>query len=376
MKIERLKRKEFLKFVFICKRKRGYIAMKIKKQIEKYISFHKRLKELDKLNKIYDMLYEEKQEMLSKSEFFPEVKVIGKTESIIDKYWTEHTVRADQFLSIKQSLEYCNRRFDMYPFFREMACMDKNHDGEVLLDYGCGPGNDLIWYTSKNSLKKIIGMDVSSNALYKASLRVALHRIPKNKITLYQLDNETPSIPLEDESIDFVSCQGVLQHTEYPHLILKEFHRVLKKREDFNCCVMVYNKESIWYHLYAAWYLRFYNSSMFKDLSDQERKNLTIDEIFRRSTDGVNCPKADCYSSEEFEDMCKKAGFSKVKFIGGYPNKLEIEMLKKYKSKALKDRRLEEEHKSFLRQIIIDGNSYPMINNKYCCIGGVYHLYK
>lgn len=151
----------------------------------------------------------------------------GSTE--ISKYWTGHTVRYDYFTSAKDSLDYRKNVFEMYPKYREFADMDRQHDGEVILDYGCGPGNDLTWYTQMSNPKMVIGMDVSTTSLERAQFRMALHGVSSEQCRLIKIDESAGKIPLEDESIDFVSCQGVLMHTSKPEAILKEFCRVLKK---------------------------------------------------------------------------------------------------------------------------------------------------
>ena len=101
---------------------------------------------------------------------------------------------------------------------------------------------------------------------------------------------------------------------------------------------------------------------------------MSLDAIFTRSTDGLDCPKADCYAPEVFEAMCRKAGFEQVEFAGGYPNALERGCLQKYLEPALADPRLEEEHKVFLRGIKADAQGDPMREGKYAAIGGVYYL--
>ena len=140
---------------------------------------------------------------------------------------------------------------------------------------------------------------------------------------------------------------------------------------------MVYNRDSVWYHLYAAYFLRFVDASPLYPLSMDEIQRMDVDDIFRRSTDGVNCPLARCWSPETFINMCIEAGFSRAEFLGGYPNSLEPGLAKNYIEKALQDERLEEEHKLFLRTVGYDKNGYPIGNDgKSCCIGGVYRLWK
>lgn len=299
--------------------------------------------------------------------------------NVVSQYWTGHTVHDNWFISAEESLEYRESIWKMYPYYREFADMDRGHDGEVLLDYGCGPGNDLTWYTQKTNTKKIIGIDVSRSALENSQFRMALHGVDKNRCRLIQIDETKPVIPLEDKSVDFVSCQGVLMHTSFPEKILEEFCRVLKPNNGSgknNACIMVYNRESIWFHLYVAYYLRYVDSSAI-GCSLEETAKMDLDEIFRRSTDGPGCPLARCWSPNDFSKICRDAGFCNVEYQGGYPNSLEPQLGKKYIAKALADERIEEEHKEFLRKIQFDENDYP-INAEHtsCCIGGVYRLWK
>lgn len=199
-----------------------------------------------------------------------------------------------------------------------------------------------------------------------------------NKARLIHISEQKSKIPLEDGSVDFINCQGVLHHTSSPQDILKEFYRVLNKDEDkerMAASIMVYNKESIWWHLYAAYYLRYVNDSLLSELPDEVKKNMSLEEIFRRSTDGVMCAKSECYNPDEFIKMCKNAGFSKIIYKGGYPDDFESGIARKYIDAALHDDRLEEEHKQFLKRVEFDQDGYPLYRGKHCCLGGVYISY-
>ena len=305
------------------------------------------------------------------------IESYAKSSNDVSEYWTGHTVHDDWFISEEESLSYRESIWDMYPYYRKFADMDRRHDGETLLDYGCGPGNDLTWYTQKTNPRMIIGIDVSRTVLENAQFRMALHGVSKEQCRLVQISETEAKIPLNDGQVDFISCQGVLMHTSYPDKILKEFHRVLNTGKDNNnACIMVYNRESIWYHLYAAYYLKYVNPMLIKCTLDETR-TMDVDEIFRRSTDGSGCPLAWCWSPEVFMKMCKEAGFSKVEYQGGYANTLEPELAKKYIAEALEDERLEEEHKVFLREVRFDENGFPINGESVsCCIGGVYRLWK
>ena len=108
--------------------------------------------------------------------------------------------------------------------------------------------------------------------------------------------------------------------------------------------------------------------------SDRVEK-MSVDEVFGCSTDGVECPKAVCWTQSEFTNMLQEAGFSRVEYKGGYPNNLELIIAEKYLRCALEDKRLEEKHKLFLRDVVFSEDGYPMYDGKICCIGGAYSCY-
>src|SRR5437016_1773300 len=71
------------------------------------------------------------------------IRTIEGDRGEVDRYWTAHTVNSTPFLTPKQSLRYLEGRFAEYPLFREFSGLYGAHVGEVVVDYGCGPGNDL-----------------------------------------------------------------------------------------------------------------------------------------------------------------------------------------------------------------------------------------
>ena len=51
----------------------------------------------------------------------------------ISLYWNDHTVHDNWFISAEESYEYCIKRFNMYPKFREFAQMDRKHHDDIVL---------------------------------------------------------------------------------------------------------------------------------------------------------------------------------------------------------------------------------------------------
>jgi len=104
-------------------------------------------------------------------------------------------------------------------------------------------------------------------------------------------------IPLEDGAVDFIHCSGVLHHMERPEQTLREFRRVLSPHGRIQ--VMVYNRDSLWFHLYCAYHLQVVQGRY---------SGASLEEVFRSSTDGDNCPVSRAYKPAEFINLARDAG--------------------------------------------------------------------
>lgn len=297
-------------------------------------------------------------------ELLPVKKVECETRTDVDNYWGQHTVNSKPFKSARESEDYLTWRASVYPKFKELMKLYGEHDGEVILDYGCGPGNDVVGFAIYTGAKRVIGIDVSPKALALANHRLALHEVSPERIELIQSSDSLASVPLEDSSVDYIHCAGVLHHTSNPQTLLKDFHRVL--RPGSRACIMVYNRDSLWFHLYTA-YVRMIVQGDFRGLS--------LTEAFTRNTDGEDCPIARCYQAQEFSSICREAGFD-CEYAGGYLSDTELESYKKYGQAALKDKRLADEHKEFIGGLVFDAEGLPRHEDRYAGIGGVYWLRK
>jgi ubiquinone/menaquinone biosynthesis C-methylase UbiE len=281
-------------------------------------------------------------------------------KTAVDKYWSEHTVKTNYFCSQKKSEKHNEWRLNHYPFYKELIGLDEPHNNEVIMDYGCGPGNDLIHFM-KTKAKKIIGVDISKKALKFAQHRVSLYTNNVIPVELIKTIDGNDTIPLENNSIDYIICSGVLHHTSNPNIILKEFFRVLKNNSYIR--IMVYNRDSIFFHVHVAY--KFKGGFIGNN----------IDKVFTRSTDGIDCPISKAYKAQEFIQICDNLGF-KTEFVGGYFSSIDTTQYLNQHKRMLTDSKLNEEHKEFVRAVKIDSDGYPTYNEKYCGIGGVYKLYK
>jgi SAM-dependent methyltransferase len=264
------------------------------------------------------------------------IKAMSSQSLSTDEYWNSHTVAdIDEFNNRSESLDYFHWRCDQYPGYLELMPVDE-FDGLDILDYGCGPGHDLVGFLEFSKPKSVLGIDISERALSIARRRLELHssNFELKKIRTGGL------IDLENESIDYIHSSGVLHHTD-PTKPLAEFHRVL--RSDGRIRIMIYNYDSIFYHLYVPFKLQIVEKVIPESLDARQ--------AFQMSTDGPFCPRADAYSFEEFQKICLSLNFE-CRLVGAAPSTLELELANSLLERAKSESRLDQEHRTFLNEVV------------------------
>jgi SAM-dependent methyltransferase len=274
-------------------------------------------------------------------------------------YWTDHNVTNHRiFESAQASLDYLAWRNAQYPHYIDLMPV-KGFDGKVVLDYGCGPGHDLIGFGVYSKPARLIGMDLSSSSLQEARTRVNLHGF---QAEIIQLDPDVRSLPLPDASVDHVHSSGVLHHVPDALAILKELRRVLKPGGTMN--IMIYNYDSIWLHLYVAY---------VKRLVEGLYAGKSLREAFRYTTDGPNCPISNVYKPQEWIALCKESGL-KASLKGVAVSLWECHVLQNHRYMACMNEALPAESREFLLGLTFDGNGLPMWQGQYAGIDGCYSV--
>ena len=65
----------------------------------------------------------------------------------VKEYWTGHNVTDHHdFLSVEDSLDFLDWRNKCYLYYQDLMPTDQAND-KVVLDYGCGPGHDLVGFS-------------------------------------------------------------------------------------------------------------------------------------------------------------------------------------------------------------------------------------
>src|SRR5215469_439221 len=99
-----------------------------------------------------------------------------------------------RFTSAEESLDYFEWRNLLYSGYIESMPV-AGHDGKAILDYGCGPGHDVVGFAHFSNPARLIGMDVSTSSLAEARARVALHN---HKVEFVRISENDTRLPLED----------------------------------------------------------------------------------------------------------------------------------------------------------------------------------
>ena len=275
------------------------------------------------------------------------------------EYWTSYNVTSHrQFASREESLNDLRWRNAQYLFYDDlMPC--SGHDSKVILDYGCGPGHDLVGFYEFSNPARLVGADISPASLKETRERLQLHG--GDSVELVQLEEDKPRLPFEDGTFDYIHSSGVIHHTPNPSANLKEFRRTLKPSGTAR--IMVYNYHCIWLHLFVA-----YERRIVRKMD----AGLPLEESFKRSTDTEECPISRWYRPEEFLQLCSGSGFT-GKLAGCAISINEMEILPK-RYQALRDLALPDEHREFLHGLTFDGYGRPLWKSHVAGIDAVYEL--
>ncbi len=98
---------------------------------------------------------------------------------------------------------------------------------DIVLDIGCGAGLDLyIASTIVGSTGRVIGIDFSDEMVKKAKINMEKLNVVNVEIRKAPSD----SIPLENESVDVVTSNGIYNLSPNKEAVMREAFRVLKPK--------------------------------------------------------------------------------------------------------------------------------------------------
>ena len=278
----------------------------------------------------------------------------------VTSYWNRFNVTLHEpFSTREQSLERLRWRNGHYLFYEDFLPLETT-EGLTVLDYGCGPGEDLVAFAEWGAQGRLIGADISARSLAEARARLALHG-PREVEFIETTEDGARLDELEGE-VDLIWTSGVLHHIPELSPVMARLRSLLTPGG--RMIVMVYNRDSVWFHLHVAYQRRI--------LQGLDRE-VSIEDAFRRTTDGDDCPYSVCWTPGDFIALAGAEGFD-ARFLGAAISIRELEWLQADRLGALGDRRLPAEHRNFLARLTFDSHGRPLHDGAVAGIDALYEL--
>jgi SAM-dependent methyltransferase len=129
-----------------------------------------------------------------------------------------------------------NWYLQLYGFDTELVFAEFLKTKKVILDAGCGLGYKAAWMAELSPDSIVIGMDFSDAVLAAAKYYSGI----KN---LFFVKGDIANTGLFPETLDYISCDQVIHHTEFPEKTFEHLSRLLTSHGEFAC--YVYAKKAL-----------------------------------------------------------------------------------------------------------------------------------
>lgn len=212
------------------------------------------------------------------------------TADLYSRCWTYYS--DEQFLEMAKLF---TGRFDKNGVALDLA-------GSKCIDLGCGSGRYVVAMAELGA-REAHGLDLSDRAIEDARARTS--RLGIEGCHFQQ--GSMLELPYEDDSFDFVSCNGVIHHTTDPKKSLAELARIT--RPDGIAYIMIYGSGELWWDL----------TDMIRDVmavvprgyafAALDLMRVPPGKIFNYM-DHMFVPCREVISHAEFQDRLKEVGFT------------------------------------------------------------------
>lgn len=153
----------------------------------------------------------------------------------------------------------------LYGFKDENSFADFLSNKKYIFDAGCGLGYKAKWFADLSPNSTVIGMDFSD----ACEIAAKNYKDTKN---LYFIKGDIAKTPFLDNSIDYVSCDQVIMHTQNPEETFTELTRIVSDsgRGEFAC--YVYAKKALPRELLDDYFRKYCKSLSHDELWDMSKK--------------------------------------------------------------------------------------------------------
>jgi SAM-dependent methyltransferase len=148
-----------------------------------------------------------------------------QTNSVFSEKWGKYQSSAE-----KDKLFEFQRNWylKLYGFESELALAEHLRASNVIFDAGCGLGYKAAWFAALAPRSLVIGMDFSDAAAQAARSYSALEN-------LFFVQGDIADTGLREGSVDYVSCDQVIMHTEDPERTFAELARITPRSGQLAC---------------------------------------------------------------------------------------------------------------------------------------------
>ena len=143
-----------------------------------------------------------------------------------------------RFTSAEESLDYFEWRNLLYSGYIESMPV-AGHDGKTILDYGCGPGHDVVGFAHFSNPARLIAMEARAP---RSPRRKRGWRSTTARSSSSTSVRTTQGFPWRTRASTSSTARA-----PNPLAILKEFGRIV--RPAGSAQIMIYNRDSIFVHL-------------------------------------------------------------------------------------------------------------------------------
>jgi ubiquinone/menaquinone biosynthesis C-methylase UbiE len=199
-----------------------------------------------------------------------------QTNNAFSEKWTEYEKTSE-----KEKLYDMQKKWylTLYGFKDENDLAQFLSSKKYIFDAGCGLGYKAKWFADLAPDSIVIGMDFSDACLIAS-------KNYKDTKNLFFIKGDIAKIPFVDNSIDYVSCDQVIMHTEVPEDTFQELTRITKK--EFSC--YVYAKKALPRELLDEHFRTYCKDLSNNELWDMSKKLTQLGKILSELNIEVDIP--------------------------------------------------------------------------------------
>ncbi len=170
---------------------------------------------------------------------------IASHDSQLDNQMHTNAAFSEKWLALGQAEDDADeawKRFQLdwylklYGYVDEAQLAHQLNQAAVILDAGCGLGYKAAWFARLAPQSTVIAMDFS-DSIFRAAQRYSELK------NLLFVKGDIADTGFGDSTIDLISCDQVLHHTESPPKTLREFERITPNSGRLN--TYVYAKKAL-----------------------------------------------------------------------------------------------------------------------------------